>query len=71
MCANSGVCYIFEKILKLKDLMLTKSGKEEARERHKIMVDFLYHLFKEENAPEWTTYLSKLEKGDDPKRKRK
>ena len=27
-CADSSVCHIFEKILKLKNLMLTKSGKE-------------------------------------------
>ena len=55
--ADSSVCHIFEKILKLKDLMLTESGKEEAKSRHQIIVDFLYHLFEEENAPEWITYL--------------
>ena len=57
-CANSSVCHIFEKILKLKDLMLTDSGKEESKNRHQIVVDFLYHLFNEENAPEWTEYLN-------------
>ena len=46
------------KILKLKNLMLTKSGKEEAKSRHQIIVDFLYHLFDEENVPEWTRYLN-------------
>ena len=56
-CADSSVCHMFEKILKLKDLMLTYSGKEEARERHNIVVEFLYHLFDEENAKEWTIYL--------------
>lgn len=56
-CADSSVCHMFEKILKLKDLMLTYSGKEEARERHNIVVEFLYHLFNEENAKEWTIYL--------------
>lgn len=56
-CADNSVCHIFEKILKLKDLMLTESGKEEAKGRHQIIVDFLYHLFVEENAPEWTNYL--------------
>lgn len=56
-CADSSVCHIFEKILKLKDLMLTDSGKTEAKGRHQIIVDFLYHLFSEENAPEWTEYL--------------
>lgn len=57
-CADSSVCHIFEKILKLKDLMLTDSGKEESKNRHQIIVDFLYHLFDEENAPEWTEYLN-------------
>ena len=56
-CADSSVCHIFEKILKLKDLMLTESGKEEAKTRHQIIVDFLYHLFDEENVPEWIEYL--------------
>lgn len=57
-CADSSVCHIFEKILKLKDLMLTESGKEESKNRHQIIVDFLYHLFDEENADEWTEYLN-------------
>ena len=56
-CADSSVCHIFEKILKLKDLMLTDSGKEESKNRHQIVVDFLYHLFAEENASEWSKYL--------------
>lgn len=57
-CADSSVCHIFEKILKLKDLMMTNSGKEEATDRHQIIVDILYHLFDEENAPDWTVYLN-------------
>lgn len=57
-CADSSVCHIFEKILKLKNLMLTESGKEEAKSRHQIIIDFLYHLFDEENASEWTRYLN-------------
>lgn len=58
-CVNSSVCHIFEKILKLKSLMMTGSGKREAESRHQIVVDILYHLFEEENAPEWTQYLNK------------
>ena len=38
--------------------MLTDSGKEESKNRHQIVVDFLYHLFNEENAPEWIEYLN-------------
>lgn len=56
-CADTSVCHLFEKILKLKNLMLTDSGKKESESRHQIIVDFLYHLFDEENAPEWTEYL--------------
>lgn len=51
------VTHMFEKLLKLKDLMLTDSGKKEAIERHNIMIAFLYHFFEEENAPEWIDYL--------------
>ncbi len=61
-CADSGVCHIFEKVLKLKDLMLTKSGKEEAESRHQFTIDFLYHLFEEENVPEWIEYLDNYQK---------
>ena len=63
-CADSSVCHIFEKILKLKNLMLTESGKEEAKLRHQIIIDFLYHLFDEENVPEWTRYLNAYLKGN-------
>ena len=63
-CADSSVCHIFEKILKLKSLMLTESGKEEAKSRHQIIVDFLFHLFDEENVPEWTRYLNEYLKGN-------
>lgn len=51
------VTHIFEKLLKLKDLMLTDSGKKEAIARHELMVTFLHHFFEEENAPEWIDYL--------------
>jgi uncharacterized protein len=51
------VTYMFEKLLKLKDLMLTNSGKKEAIERHNIMIKFLYHFFEEQNVPEWIDYL--------------
>lgn len=51
------VTHMFEKLLKLKELMLTDSGKKEAIERHNIMVEFLYHFFEEENVPQWSEYL--------------
>lgn len=56
---SSSVNHIFEKILKLKDLMLTREGKKEAMKRHQIVIDFLNQYFDEENANEWKEYLSK------------
>ncbi len=50
ICAKTGVCHIFEKVLRLKDLMLTESGKKEATKRHQVIVDFLYEFFEEENG---------------------
>lgn len=52
------VTHMFEKLLKLKDLMLTDAGKKAAIKRHNIMVEFLYHFFEEENVPEWIDYLN-------------
>jgi len=57
ICADSAVNHIFEKILKLKKLMLTKSGQKEATKREKITIDFLRNLFIEEDANEWLKYL--------------
>lgn len=54
---DSAVCHCFEKLLRLKKLMLTNSGKKEASNRHDILVSVLYHLFEEENTPEWSEYL--------------
>lgn len=56
-CADTGVCHLFEKTLKLKNLMMTESGKAHAIPQHQIIEDFLRNLFREENAPEWTEYL--------------
>jgi len=55
---DTSVCHMFEKILKLKDLMMTESGKKEAIERHNIIVEILYHLFDEEDAAYWVEYLN-------------
>ena len=54
------LCFInhfFEKLLKLKGLMLTEPGRIEAENRHQIMVDFLRAYFHEKNAPEWSDFL--------------
>ena len=49
----------FEKLLKLKDMMLTNKGKEMAIKRHNIIVEFLYNFFEEENLTDWKIYLDK------------
>ncbi len=49
----------FEKLLKLKDMMLTDKGKEMAIKRHNIIVEFLYNFFEEENLTDWKIYLDK------------
>ena len=56
---NTGtvINHIFEKMLKLKDLMLTKTGYKEALVRHNFLIEFLRQFFYEEDAPEWTEYL--------------
>lgn len=59
-CADTGICHFYEKVLLLKDLMLTSSGREEAQERHNFVVKFLYQYFKEENAEEWIEYTNKF-----------
>lgn len=58
---STSVNHLFEKILKLKDYMLTNEGKKEAFKRHKIVVDFLRQYFKEENLDEWLDYLNRYE----------
>ena len=54
---STSVNHLFEKILKLKDYMLTNEGKIESLKRHQIIVDFLKQFFYEENANEWLEYL--------------
>ena len=56
--ADTSVCHIFEKVLRLKNIMMTKSGKQEAILRHKFVVDFLRQLFREEKAYDWEEYLN-------------
>ena len=51
------VNHIFEKILRLKDLMLTEKGKKEAIRRYDFLVNFLSEYFYEEDVPNWQEYL--------------
>lgn len=54
---DNSINYCFEKLLKLKNLMMTNSGKMEALERHEFIISFLRQFFKEENLGDWIKYL--------------
>ena len=56
------VNHIFEKLLKLKDLMLTEGGKEESLRRYSFIINFLNEFFYEEDVPEWQDYLNNYTK---------
>lgn len=56
--STSSVNHLFEKILKLKDVMMTEPGKKEASIKHDFIVEFLNQFFEEENNEEWKSYLS-------------
>ena len=51
------VNHIFEKILRLKELMLTNKGKEESLRRYNFVISFLKEFFYEEDVLEWQEYL--------------
>ncbi|MDY4788196.1 MAG: HD domain-containing protein [Bacilli bacterium] len=61
---STGINHFFEKLLRLKNLMLTEEGKKEALYRHSLMIAFLKHYFEEENAKMWLTLLSTFEKNN-------
>ena len=54
-----AINHMFEKILKLKGLMLTEAGKKEASLRHECVIYMMRNLFIEEEAIEWKEYLEK------------
>ena len=58
--ANRGstVNHFFEKLLKLRGMMFTDAGRQEAERRHRRMVSFLAALFEETGAPSaWAELL--------------
>jgi uncharacterized protein len=50
--------HFFDKLLKLKDLMMTDPGKKEAKVRHQYLINFLTQFFHEENALTWIEFLN-------------
>lgn len=58
--SDNFINHFFEKLLKLKNLMLTETGKKEAQKRHFFMVSFLRHFFEENQVPEWQNFLEKF-----------
>jgi uncharacterized protein len=61
---DNAINHFFEKLLKLNNLMMTKSGKKESNKRQKIMIDFLRQYFYEENAKEWLEFLDEFLKSN-------
>lgn len=60
--SDNFINHFFEKLLKLKSMMLTSSGRREAEQRHKLMVDFLYAFFREQGLYNWIDYLENFER---------
>ena len=48
--STASVTHFYEKLLLLKDLMVTEKGKQMAEERHAFMVSFLEQLQKERDG---------------------
>lgn len=68
-CSDSAVCHIFEKVLKVKNLMMTSAGKKEATQRESLTISFIRQLFMEEDAIEWIEYLDKYLKEENKNEK--
>jgi uncharacterized protein len=59
---DNAINHFFEKLLKLSNLMMTESGRKESVKRQRIMIDFLKHFFREEDAPDWAKFLKEYNK---------
>ena len=59
--SDNFINHFFEKLLKLKNMMMTDAGTKEACKRHKIMVNFLEAFFEENDLLEWKQYLDDYE----------
>ncbi len=55
--SDNFINHFFEKLLKLKGMMMTAAARREAEIRHRAMIDFLYHFFREQKLTAWIEYL--------------
>ncbi|MBQ7285428.1 MAG: HD domain-containing protein [Alphaproteobacteria bacterium] len=59
--SDNFVNHFFEKLLKLKNMMMTEAGYAEAKKRHDFMLFFLRQFFEEQGCSEWIDYLEQYE----------
>ena len=57
---ETAVNHMFEKLLRLRGLMYTESGKREAEIRHRTMTAFLEAFFRERELDGWLDYLRRF-----------
>ena len=55
--SGSTINFMFEVLLRYKDLMMTNAGKKVASKRTDQIIDFMRAFFIEEDVPEWLEYL--------------
>lgn len=56
---NTTINHFFDKLLRIKNIMQTETGKKEAIKRHDFMIRFLIEYFEEMNTPKWLNFLNK------------
>lgn len=54
---NTAINHFFDKLLRLKDRMYTRTGRKMAEERHLTMIAFLQAFFREQALAEWEALL--------------
>ncbi|MGR9049982.1 HD domain-containing protein [Halobacillus faecis] len=55
---KDAVDHFYDKLLKLKELMHTESGKHEAERRHQFMLQYLEEFYREQDCREETSYVT-------------
>ena len=62
--SKHSVQHFFDKLLRVPSMMLTETGRAEAKRRQTIMIDFLKELFREESSKDWSEFLASYLKND-------